>query len=99
MEFRRKSFDGHMMDSVRIALLIIIVFSLLNFTHYYMTLRVFRDNMINTTLYRTTNYISRTMQDVNNTYTYASHTLADLYSYRIQTDYDPEGLSLELKET
>ncbi|MGR5078561.1 sensor domain-containing diguanylate cyclase [Photobacterium swingsii] len=87
-----------MIDSMRMALFIIIVLSLVNFAHYNMSLNIFRERMIDTALERTTNYTSRTLQDVNDTYAYASQVLAELYAYKIQQDYNPADILLDLKE-
>lgn len=99
MKVKRRFFDdGHAMNSIWLALVILIVFSLLNLTHYYMSLKSFRQNMTETTLQRTTNYITRTIRDVNNTYAYSSQVLAELYTYKIQQDYDEAEILADLKQ-
>ncbi|MEZ8739551.1 hypothetical protein AB6E21_05950 [Photobacterium swingsii] len=98
MKFKRAYFDHYMIDSMRMALFIIIVLSLVNFAHYNMSLNIFRERMIDTALERTTNYTSRTLQDVNDTYAYASQVLAELYAYKIQQGYNPADVLLDLKE-
>ncbi|OZS44672.1 hypothetical protein, partial [Photobacterium sanguinicancri] len=84
MKFNLKYLDGYLIDAMRMALFIIIVLSLVNFAHYYRSLNVFRENMINAALQKTTNYTNRALEDVSNTYVYASQILADLYYYKIQ---------------
>ncbi|GAK82790.1 diguanylate cyclase (GGDEF domain) with PAS/PAC sensor [Vibrio ponticus] len=98
MKHKREIFDGYLTDAIRIAILIIVVFSLLNITHYYMNLRVFRDNLVETTLHRTTNYITRTLKDVNETYAYASYVLAGAYSSKLKLDYSTQDMLAELQQ-
>ncbi|MGF1835186.1 GGDEF domain-containing protein [Photobacterium sanguinicancri] len=99
MKFNLNYLDGYLIDAMRMALFIIIVLSLVNFAHYYRSLNVFRENMIDAALQKTTNYTNRALEDVNNTYAYASQILADLYSYKIQQNYDPADMLVKLKET
>ncbi|ROV60314.1 GGDEF domain-containing protein [Vibrio ponticus] len=99
MSRKREFWDVYMVDSIRTAILIVVVFSLLNVAHYYMNLRVFRDNLVDTTLYRTTNYITRTLNDVNQTYAYASHVLAGVYASKLQEGYSTSDMLTELKQT
>ncbi|WP_194436075.1 sensor domain-containing diguanylate cyclase [Vibrio fluminensis] len=98
MSVKRAFFDEHVVNTIRMALLIIIVFSMLSFAHYHMNLKVFRQNTTETTLQRTTNYISRTLQDVNETYAYSSQTLAELYRYKIQQGYVVDEILADLKQ-
>ncbi|MGR5153402.1 sensor domain-containing diguanylate cyclase [Photobacterium swingsii] len=98
MKFNLKYLDGYLIDAMRMALFIIIVLSLVNFAHYYRSLNVFRENMINAALQKTTNYTNRALEDVSNTYVYASQILADLYYYKIKQNYDPADMLVTLKE-
>ncbi|WP_162048352.1 sensor domain-containing diguanylate cyclase [Vibrio taketomensis] len=87
------------MSSVRIAVLIISVFSLLNLAHYYMNLKEFQKNITESTLLRSTQYINNSLQDLNRTYAQASRLVADVYAYKIQRQYSIEEMLAELQET
>ncbi len=91
-------FDGNMSKTIRMAVLVVLAFSFLNVIHFYMTLKVFQENIANSTLQRTTNYISRTLQEVNNTYTGLSKTLAELYEFKIQEKYERSAMLVDLKK-
>ncbi|OLQ93377.1 hypothetical protein BIY22_02475 [Vibrio panuliri] len=98
MKLKRQHFDCHFLGMLRVALLIIIVFSVLNLAHYYTSLYMFRKNMTDTTLQRTTHQISRVLENVNKSYLYTSKALAQLYGYKLQQNYRPENLVLELQD-
>ncbi|WP_440890091.1 diguanylate cyclase [Vibrio sp. WZ-1] len=97
MRSKWQRFDGHILETVRVAIVVILVFSILNVAHFYMALEIFQKNISDTALQRTTNYISRTLEDVNNTYTCLSKTLAELYEYKLQNHYNIEEILLDLK--
>ncbi|WP_322802734.1 sensor domain-containing diguanylate cyclase [Vibrio alfacsensis] len=98
MKNKWHGFDGNISKTIRMAVLVVLAFSFLNVIHFYMTLKVFQENIANSTLQRTTNYISRTLQEVNNTYTGLSKTLAELYEFKIQEKYERSAMLVDLKK-
>ncbi|BCN24317.1 GGDEF domain-containing protein [Vibrio alfacsensis] len=97
MKSKWQGLDGHILDTARIAIVVILVFSILNIAHFYMALKIFQENIADSALQRTTNYISRTLKDVNNTYTCLSKTLAEIYEYKLQGPYNIDAILLDLK--
>jgi len=98
MEFKRHYFDRNVIETIRMAVVIVTVFSCINLAHYYMNLKSFRENMVNTTLEEATDYISRTLQDVNGMYAHTSQLLAELYAYKIEQGYSNSDMLRELQE-
>lgn len=98
MKLKRQHIDSHVIATVRIALMMVIVFAATIVGHYYSSIQNFRDNMVETIIQEAKTHISHSLDELDNTHANVAKLLADIYSFKIEHGYTVDEMLQDFED-